>query len=136
MPNPLIVIGEDPVVLDGSIDGSSNLQMKHGSDSLADHDQTLHAKHVDLRQTNETIFIKLVDFTHGGSTWVINASHESGVNTVNWARDNDHAYHDFGAMTDALEVEVTATSNASPPQVKTRRFWMKTMPTDGQPDGP
>lgn len=136
MPNPLIVTGEDPVSLDGSIDGSSNLQMKHGSDSLADYGQTIHAKHVDLRQSGETIRVKLVDFSHGGATWQINASHEVGGSTVYWSRDTNHAYRDFGAMTDALEVEATATSNASPPQTKTRRFWIKTMPTDGQPDQP
>jgi hypothetical protein len=45
----LVVIGEDPVNLDGSIDSANNLQIKHGSDSLASYDQTLHAKHNNLR---------------------------------------------------------------------------------------
>lgn len=134
MPNPLIVIGEDPVVLDGSIDGSSNLQMKHGSDSLASYDQTLHAKHTILRTQGETIRIELADFSHLGASWVISASHQAGGNTVNWSRSTDRAYRDFEAMTDALEVDVSATSNASPPQTKTRKIWLKTMPADGQGD--
>ena len=136
MPSPLVVVGEDPVALDGSIDSSNNMQMKHGSDSLADYGQTIHAKHVDLRSSSETIRVKLVDFSHGGASWQISASHVSGGNTVSWSRSTDHAYQDLGAMTDALEVDVTATSNASPPQTKTRRIWIKTMPSDGQDDGP
>ncbi len=39
-------------------------------------------------------------------------------------------------MTDALEVTVTATSNASPPATKTRTVWIKTKPLDVQPDRP
>jgi hypothetical protein len=134
MPNPLIVIGEDPLSLNGSIDSSSNLQMKHGSTSLASHDQTLHAKHSDLRTLGGTMVIKLVDFSHGGATWQVNASHNSGG--VNWSRSTDHAYCEFGPMTDELEVLVSATSNASPPVNKTRTIWVKTLPTDGQPDRP
>ena len=134
MPNPLVVNGEDPLSLDGSIDSSSNLQMKHGSDSLASYDQTLHAKHSDLRSPSGTIVIKLVDFSHGGATWQVNASHNSGG--VTWSRSTDHAYCEFGPMTDALEVSVSATNNASPPVTKTRTIWVKTLPTDGQPDRP
>ena len=136
MPNPLIVIGEDPVNLDGSIDGSSALQMKHGSDSLVDYGQTLHAKHSSLSSPSGVIRIKLVDFSHLGASWVINASHQSGGNTINWSRGSTHAYYDFGAMTDALEVDVAATNNASPPVTKTRKIWVKSMPLDGQGDRP
>jgi hypothetical protein len=136
MPSPLIVIGEDPVSLVGFIDGSHELQIKHGTNSLASYDQTLHAKHADLSQPSETIRIKLNDFTHASATWQINATHVSGGNTITWSRDTGIAYYDFGAMTDLLEVEATATSNSSPPQTKTRRFWVKTMPTDGLPDEP
>jgi hypothetical protein len=129
----LIVTGVNPVSLDGSIDGSSDLQMKYGSSSLADYEQTLHAKHSVLNPPpTGTIRIKLMDFSHGGATWQINAEHTSGGSTVNWSRGSDHASHDFGAMTSELQVEVSATSNASPPQNKTRRIWVKTMPTDGQ----
>ena len=130
----LLVIGEDPLSLDGSIDSSNDLQMKHGSDSLANYSQTLHAKHDDLRSPSGLIRIKLVDFSHGGASWQMNASHDSG--SVNWTRSSDHAYCDFGPMTDALEVAVSATSNAQPPVNKTRTIWIKSMPTDGQPDRP
>jgi hypothetical protein len=129
----LIVIGEDPLSLDGSIDSSNNLQIKHGSDSLANYAQTLHAKHDDLRSPSGTIVIKLVDFSHGGHTWQMNAEHNGNVD---WSRSTDHAYYEFGPMTDALEVSVSATSNASPPVTKTRTIWVKTLPTDGQPDQP
>ncbi len=131
MPSPLIVIGEDPVALDGSIDSSNNLQIKHGSDSLADYGQQLQAKHLDLRNPSEQIRVKLVDFSHGGNTWQMNASHYAG-GTVNWTRSTDHAYCDFAAMADYLEVEASSTSNASPPVTKTRTYWIKTTPLDGQ----
>jgi hypothetical protein len=39
-------------------------------------------------------------------------------------------------MTDALEVALVATSNASPPVTKTRTIWIKTKPLDAQPDRP
>lgn len=137
MPSPLIVTGEDPVDLDGSIDGSNALQMKHGSDSLVDYGQTLHAKHSNLSSPpNGTIRVKLVDFSYFGASWVLSASHQSGGSTVNWSRGSAHAYCDFGAMTDALEVDVSATSNTSPPVTKTRKIWVKTMPLDGQGDRP
>jgi hypothetical protein len=127
----LLVIGEDPLSLDGSIDSSNDLQLKHGSDSLADYSQTLHAKHADLRSPpNGTIRIKLMDFTHGGFTWQMNASHNSG--SVSWTRSTDHAYCDFGAMSSELQVDTSATSNDSPPVTKTRTVWIKTMPADGQ----
>jgi hypothetical protein len=127
----LIVSGVNPVSLDGSIDSSNALQLKYGSSSLDDYEQTLHAKHSVLNSPpTGTIRIKLVDFSHGGATWQINAEHTSGVNTINWTRASDHAYYDFDAMATALEV--SAESNASPPQTKRRRFWLKTMPTDGQ----
>jgi len=131
----LLVIGEDPLSLDGSIDGSSELQLKHGSSSLANYEQKLHTKHDYLCSPPDgTIRIKLVDFSHGGASWQMNASHDGG--NVEWSRVTGHAYCDFGAMTDALEVSVSATSNASPPVTKTRTVWIKTMPTDGLPDEP
>jgi hypothetical protein len=136
MPSSLVVTGEDPVALDGSIDSSNALQMKHGQDSLVDYNQTLHAKHADLRSSSETIQIKLVDFQHGGASWQVTASHDDGGTPVVWTRTSGHAYSDFGAMTDLLEVDVTATSNAAPPQTKTRKMWFKTTPVDGQPDRP
>jgi hypothetical protein len=128
MPDPLLVSQEDPVDLDGSIDSSNNLQIKHDSDSLADYGQTLHAEHENL--PSGTIRIKLFDFSHGGYTWAMNASHDDG-GTVNWTRSSDHAYCDFGAMTEELEVHTGATSNASPPVTKSRTIWVKTKPLKG-----
>lgn len=129
----LVVTGVNPVSLDGSIDSSNALQLKYGSTSLASHDQTLHAKHSVLNPPpTGTIRLELMDFSHGGASWQVGASHTSGVNTVHWSRGSNHAYYDFAALANELEVEVSAASNASPPQTKTRTIWIKTMPTDGQ----
>ena len=125
----LVVIGEDPVTLDGFIDGSSNLQLRHNLSHLANYGQTLHARHDDLRSPSGLVRIKLMDFSHGGATWQMNASHLSGANTVYWSRGTDHAYYDFGPMSSELKVSTSTTSDASPPPQRT--VWIKTMPTDG-----
>lgn len=133
---PLVITGYDPVRLDAFIDSSNDLQLKHGSNSLADHCQSLEAEHEDLSSPEETIRVKIPDFAHGGDDWEITVSHDDGGNTVSWPRDTDHAYYDFAAMTDALEVDVVATSDASPPATETRKIWIKTKPVDAQPDRP
>jgi hypothetical protein len=136
MPEPLFVSGEDPVNLDGTLDASSALQLLHDSDSLADHDQTLHAEHDDLLSPSGVIRIKLNDFASGGDNWEITAEHSTTGGPVTWSRGSDHAYYDFGPMTSEQEVDVTATSNASPPVAKERVIRIKTSPTDAQPDRP
>ena len=133
MPTPLVVTDEDPVALNGAIDGSGNLQISHDSDSLADHEQKLEAVHDDLRSPSGEIRIKLVDFHSGGHTWQMNASHYDG-GTVNWTRSTGHAYCDFTEMATFLEIAVVATSNASTPVNKPRTIWIKTSPTDGRPE--
>jgi len=135
MTNPLVVTGNDPVHLDGHLDSSSALQVKHSTNSLASYDQSLDAQHDDLRSLGETIRVELGDFTSGGNNWQINANHVAGGNSVYWTRDTNLAYYDFAAMTDFLEVTVNATSNASPPATKTRTVYIKTRPIGGQPDG-
>lgn len=136
MPNQLVVTGQKPVNLDGFIDSSSDLQVKHGTDHLDDHCQSLDAEHEDLKDPNETIRVKVADFTSGGDDWEISVSHQVSGNTTTWSRSTDHAYRDFSAMTDALEVDVVATSNGSPSASKTRKIWIKTKSVDGQPDRP
>jgi len=136
MSSPLVIVGHDPVNLDGHLDSASLLQVKHGSNSLADHSQTLEAQHADLRSSSETIRVKLADFASGGNDWQVTASHVIGGSTISWTRESTAAYCDFAAMTDALEVDVTATSNASPPATKARKIWIKTKPLDGLPDEP
>lgn len=134
---PLLVSDEDPVDLVGTIDGSSELQLIHDQDSLVDHSQTLHAKHEDLRISSETVRIKLVDFVSGGNDWQMTATHEDeNGDPVTWTRETNHAFQDFGAMTDALEIAVTATENGSSGPPKTRKIWIKTMPKSGLPDRP
>jgi hypothetical protein len=136
MPSPLVIIGYDPVHLDGHLDSASALQVKHGSNTLNDYGQSLEAQHDDLRSPSETIRVELADFTSGGDNWQITASHLVNGNTISWTRSSTLAYCDFAAMTDALEVAVVATSNASPPVTKTRTIWIKTKPLDAQPDRP
>lgn len=132
----LVITGYDPAHLDGHLDGSNALQVKHSTNSLADYSQSLEAEHASLRSPSATITVELADFTSGGTYWQLDASHVASGSTVNWTRGNNLAYCDFGAMTDALEVTVTATSNASPPATKTRTVWIKTKPLDVQPDRP
>lgn len=136
MTNPLVVTGNDPVPLDGHLDSSSALQVKHSTNSLASYDQSLDAQHDDLLTPSETIRVELRDFTNGGTNWQLTASHVANGNTVNWTRGSNLSYRDFGAMTDFLQVDVVATSNASPPATKTRTVYIKTRPLDGLPDEP
>ena len=135
MTDPLIVEDENPLRLHGAIDSANALQFTHPNGDLDDHDQILHAYHEDLNPSSGTMQIRLLDFAHGGASWQITASHVE-TTTISWYRSTDHAHYSFAAMTDLLEVDVVATSNASPPQTKTRKIWIKTMPKDGQPDRP
>lgn len=136
MPSPLVITGYDPVHLDGHLDSASALQIKHGSNGLNDYAQSLEAQHADLRSSSETIRVEIADFTSGGSNWQVTVSHVVSGSTISWTRGTTLAYCDFAAMTDFLEVDVVATSNASPPATKTRKIWIKTKPLDGQPDRP
>jgi len=136
MSDPLYVREEDPVILNGTIDGAGGLQMLHGSDSLVDYDQKLYAEHSDLGVPTGIIRIKLMDFSAGGHGWQITAVHDPGSGSVTWSRSSDHAYYDFGPMTSELAVDITATSNASPPDSNSRTIHVKTTPIDAQPDRP
>lgn len=119
----LIVRNEDPVDLDGYLDGAGGMQFEHGSDQLPDYEQTIEAKH----DTNSTIRVKLIDFAGDGSNWTVNASHDNG--NVQWTRSGTYAYCDFpDPLTSALPVSVTATNGASPPQTKTRTIYVKPKP--------
>jgi hypothetical protein len=133
MPTQLTVTHEDPIDLNGSLDAATALQFAHGSDSLASYDQTLEVAHEDYNQAGGTVRVKLLDFSAGGYTWTITASHNSGG--ANWSRSSNHAYYDIPLVTGLLEVDTTATRGSSPPQTKTRKIWIKTTPTDPLPDG-
>jgi hypothetical protein len=136
MTDPLYVTNEDPVNLDGSIDGAASLQILHGTDSLADYGQKLYAEHDDLAQTTGIIRIKIIDFAHGGDNWEISVEHLDGSTPVTWSRGTDHAYYDFGPMTSELQLDIRATSDASPAQNKDRTIYVKTTPINAQPDRP
>jgi hypothetical protein len=134
MPSQLTVTNEDPLPLTGSIDGAGALQFVHSSDSLADYSQTLEAEHDDYNESGGIVRVKLLDFSGGGSSWTLSASHDDG--RVSWTRDGNHAYYDFPLVTGLVEVDTIATDGGSPPQTKTRKIWIKTTPTDPLPDGP
>lgn len=128
MPSYLLVSQEDPVVLDGSIDAAGELQLAHGTDSLADNSQEMHAEHTVLESPTATIEVRITDF----GTWTLNAEHPDGLGgSTQWGRESTYAHADFGEMGDLLEVDVTATSGTN---TKTRKIWIKTLPDDGQPD--
>jgi hypothetical protein len=130
----LTITNEDPVNLDATIDAAGSLQLVHGSDNLASYDQTMVAEHDDYNESGGLVRIKLLDFSNGGNTWQITASHASG--STNWTRSSNHAYYDFGLITGTVEVDVVAMSNAAPPQTRSRKIWVKTKPTDPLPDRP
>ncbi len=136
MTTPLLVTGQDPVHLGGLLDGTNNLQVQHGSNNLDNHGQSLRAEHEALNTPSGNIKVEIEDFSHGGNNWEVTASHEVGGTTTDWTRDGDHVYRAFGARPDALEIEVVATSDATPAATKRRKIWITTTPVDGQPDRP
>lgn len=128
----LTITNQDPVNLDVTPDAADSLQVVHGSNNLANYDQTMVAEHDDYNETGGLVRVKLLDFSSGGNTWQITASHDSG--STSWTRNGNHAYYDFALVTGTLEVDVVATSDASPPQTRSRKIWVKTKPTDPLPD--
>lgn len=133
-PTHLFVLNQDPVDLAGGIDATDDLQCSHGSNSLASYSQTLHAAHDDLNTQTGTVRIKLIDFTASGDSWELTASHNNGAQS--WSRGSGFAYFEFGSLAAEVEVDIVATSDESPAQTKTRKIWVKTLPTDGLPDKP
>jgi hypothetical protein len=102
----LLVSNEDPVDLDGYIDGAGNLQIKHDSDNLVNYDQEIWCSH----DTETAITVRIYDFSHGGSTWVVNAEHER----TSWTRSGNHVYFEFTEEPSSpIEVLVTATAGTS-----------------------
>ncbi len=136
MTEPLYINQEDPIDFSGSLDATPNLQMLHGGDSLADYDQAAHADHEDLSLATGIVRVRTFDFSVGATTWTLTVVHDPGGGAVSWARGADHSYCDFGPMTTEQDVDITATSDASPPQTKTRRIRVKVTPIDPQPDRP
>jgi hypothetical protein len=120
----LIVQNEDPVDLEGFLDGAGGMQFEHDDDVLADYEQTVEAQH----DTASSIRVKLLDFSGGGSNWTVNASHVDGT-TIMWSRAGTYAYCDFpDEEATPLTVSVVATDNSSPPQQKTRIIYVKPKP--------
>lgn len=127
---------EDPINFNGTIDALSNLQLMHGSDSLADYEQSAQAEHDDLLEETGLVRVNINDFTSGGYTWTISVTHDPGSGTITWSRGAALAYYDFGPMTAGQQFTVTATSNHSTPQTKQRSATIQIAPTGALPDHP
>lgn len=136
MTDPLYLYEEDPVDFNGTLDALSALQLVHGSDSLADHAQTVHAEHTDLDQSTGIVRMRIFDFVVGATSWTMSAVHNPGGGTVTWSRGTDHAYYDFGPMSAEQNVDVAASDGGSPPTTKQQGIKIKFSPTGSQPDRP
>jgi hypothetical protein len=136
MTTPLFISEEDPIDFTGTLDAAGNLQLLHGSDNLANYDQTAHAEHSDLNQPTGIVRVRIFDFTVVPASWTMTVVHNPGTGTITWSRGTDHAYYDFGPMTAEQNVDVTASNNGSPPVTKQRTIKLKLSPVDAQPDRP
>lgn len=116
----LLVSNEDPVDLEGYIDGAGSLQIKHDSDNLVDYDQEMWCQH----DTHSSITVKIFDFVVGSTTWVVSAEHDRTA----WTRESDHVWFEFTEEPSSpIDVEVTATAGTT----KQRTIKVKPQP-DGQ----
>jgi hypothetical protein len=136
MADPLFINEKDPVDFTGTLDASEALQLLHGSDSLANYGQTVHAEHTDLDVPTGIVRARIFDFTVGATSWTMTVVHNPGTGTITWSRGTDHAYYDFGPMTAEQTVDVTASNGGSPPVTKQRAVKIKFSPTGAQPDRP
>ena len=118
----LLVSNENPVDLDGYIDNSSNLQIKHDSDNLVDHDQEIWCSH----DTNYSITVKIYDFVHSNISWTVYAEHDS----TSWRRASDHVWFTFTEEPSLpFDVEVQATASGQSNKYRT----IKIKPQPQQP---
>lgn len=102
----LLVSNEDPVDLDGYIDSTSNLQLKHDSDNLVDYDQEMWCSHA----TATSITVRIYDFVHSSITWTVRAEH----NSTEWTRESDHVWFTFTEEPSSpIELELSATDGQS-----------------------
>jgi hypothetical protein len=114
----LLVSNEDPVRLDGYIDGAGNLQIKHDTDNLVDYDQEIWCDH----DSHTSIVVKIYDFVDSSTTWVISAEHD----TTAWTRESDHVWFEFDEEPSLpFDVEITATAGTA---TKPRTIKVKPQP--------
>jgi hypothetical protein len=117
----LVVQNEHPVDLEGFLDGAGAMQFEHDDDALPDYEQTIEAQH----STSGTIRVKLMDFSGGGSSWTVTASHEDG-GTISWSRAGTYAYCDFTEEESTpLTVNVVASNGSTQ---KSRQIFLKPKP--------
>jgi hypothetical protein len=103
----LLVQNQPTVELTGYLDGAGALQISHSIGNLVDYDDALQAE-----DPGSSIRIKLMDFSGGGSSWTLNASHPGDTGPINWSRSTNFAYYDFAVyMSNFLAVTITATAS-------------------------
>lgn len=125
----LLVQNESVVDLTGSLDATGNLQLAHSTGALQDYEDALQAE-----DDGSSIRVKLLDFSSGGSSWTISASHPGAAGPIAWSRGSTFAYYDFTEfMSNFVEVTVTATSGANSKQ---KIIDVKSKPEGSLPDEP
>lgn len=114
----LLVNNEDPVELEGYIDGADNLQIKHANGNLVDYDQEIWCAHA----TETSIKVVIYDFVDDSITWTVSAEHDLTA----WTRETDHVWFTFTEEPSSpIEVEITATNGSNS---KPRSIFIKPQP--------
>lgn len=114
----LLVSNEDPVALDGYLDGSNNLQFEHDNDELDDYGQEIWCSH----DTASSITVEIHDFVVGATTWTVSAEHDRTA----WSRASDHVWFTFTEEPSSpIEVQILATDGTSSKQ---RTIYVKPQP--------
>ena len=125
----LEVSDQDPVTMDGNLDANADLQVHYSSHSLADYEDTLHAEHETL-----PIRLEIQDFSGGGTSWEVNASHSGAAGPVTWTRATAGlCWHEFEETPGEVAVTVTADDTQSAAS-KTKVIYVKVKPKGDKPD--
>lgn len=118
------------VVITTSADSSGNLEFTCQSNSLSQHENSLHIQHESL-----PITIEFTDFSDSCGQWTVNAAHEDeNDDTQTWSRTPGAARCAFSwsETNQVHEVEVTASNSSA--SEKKKSVLIKVRPYPDQPD--
>jgi hypothetical protein len=116
--------------MDGCLDASAALQIHYASDSLVDYEDSLHAEHETL-----PIRLELKDFTGGGTSWELTASHVDVTGPVSWSRASTGlCWHEFSQTSGEVAVTVIATDAGGSAPSKSKIIYVKIKPKGDKPD--